>query len=588
MKYLLTFLGAILLFWGKDLLAQPVIEWERCIGGSSFDQGNYVEQVSDGGYIVAGTTKSLDGHIQLGNNGYEDAVGFKLNYFGQIEWHIVFGGSNFDLFYSATEVADGGFVFLGVTASHDMGVPGYAGSVDGFVVKTDAAGNVQWSRSVGILAFDEALSISSTDDGGVVLSGLVLSDIPGNLSVYRGSDAYLMKLDVYGNTEWVRTFGGTSHDVARSVSQTPDGGYIAAVESWSEDYDFSTISSGCQYCSRVALVKTNAIGEMEWIKPVGAIGVLGALDESKYIEVVQPTADGGYVAAGFFFSDYQNEVRSWIAKVDQDGDPEWETIIDGTGHEYLSDVKQTPDGGYVFAGISNSPEFGTSGPYESGMYDCMVGRLNSSGQIVWLKKYGGTHSDHARSVDCTTDGGYVFAGYTLSPSNGDVSFALGAGDFWVVKLTYPTILPVHLLSFVGGKLGDSRVLLEWRTASEKDSHHFTVFSSVDMKQWKEIGRLLAAGHSQSTIDYSLIDEGPSSGVNYYKLCQTDISGAWQELGIVAITIGGQRGLHRVFDHSGRLVRDWSLDPFLDIRGTYFLLYEDGSVKRWSNMHLISR
>jgi hypothetical protein len=109
----------------------------------------------------------------------------------------------------------------------------------------------------------------------------------------------------------------------------------------------------------------------------------------------------------------------------------------GSGFEYASSIKQTPDGGYIVAGSTQSYDGDVSGNH--GGYDCWVLKLSSEGDVEWTKTLGGSKSDNANSVDVTSDGSYVVAGSTES-NDGDVSGNHGSTDFWVVKLSSKGII----------------------------------------------------------------------------------------------------------------------------------------------------
>lgn len=112
-------------------------------------------------------------------------------------------------------------------------------------------------------------------------------------------------------------------------------------------------------------------------------------------------------------------------------DFEWQETYGGTGSEYAHSVKQTPDGGYITAGYTNSTDLEVVG--NAGGQASWLVKTNSLGVLQWQKVLGGTALDRAYAVDITTDGGYVVGGYTFS-NDGDVSGNNGGADYWIVKL----------------------------------------------------------------------------------------------------------------------------------------------------------
>lgn len=134
---------------------------------------------------------------------------------------------------------------------------------------------------------------------------------------------------------------------------------------------------------------------------------------------IKPTSDGGYIAAGFTTSSGAGSSDGWCVKLDSSGNPTWQKTFGGSGIDNFYSVQQTSDGGYIVAGFTES-----SG---AGFGDGWCVKLDASGKPSWKKTYGGSGNDVFRSVQQTSDGGYVAAGYTDG---------FGAGDFdaWFLKL----------------------------------------------------------------------------------------------------------------------------------------------------------
>lgn len=112
-------------------------------------------------------------------------------------------------------------------------------------------------------------------------------------------------------------------------------------------------------------------------------------------------------------------------------DIEWQRALGGTDYDWASSIQQTSDGGYIVAGWSESTDGDVTGNH--GYIDCWVVKLNSNGNIQWQKALGGTERDFAYSIQQTADGGYIVAGFTTS-TDGDVTGNHGDYDAWVVKL----------------------------------------------------------------------------------------------------------------------------------------------------------
>ena len=186
-----------------------ILEWEQTYGGTGSDYGRSVQVTSDGGYIVAGDTRSF-------GTGQEDVYLVKTDSLGVEEWSKTFGGDTIDVGYSVQVTGDGGYIIAGNTASFG------AGGLDYYLVKTDSLGVEEWSKTFGGTERDEGYSVQVTDDGGYIIAGHTWSFGAG------GVDVYLVKTDFLGVEEWSKTYGTQDGDYGYSVQVTGDGGYIIA------------------------------------------------------------------------------------------------------------------------------------------------------------------------------------------------------------------------------------------------------------------------------------------------------------------------------------------------------------------------
>jgi len=207
--------------------------WAIALGGEMEDRAYSVQQTADGGYAVAGWTKSFGA-------GTRDAWLIKTDSLGDTAWAEALGGEMDDRAYSVRQTTDGGFILVGRTNS-----PG-GGARDAWLVKTDCTGDTVWTRTFGGEAYDDGHSVQQTGDGGYVLAGQTFSYGAG------GGDAWLIKTDSLGDSVWARTFGGAGYEDARSVRQTADGGYIVA--GYTESFGAGEAD--------VWLIKTDSLGNV--------------------------------------------------------------------------------------------------------------------------------------------------------------------------------------------------------------------------------------------------------------------------------------------------------------------------------------
>ena len=313
----------------------------------------------------------------------------KTDAHGDTQWTRTYGGTNFDYGWSARQTSDGGYIIVGETQSRG------AGNVDVYLVKTDANGDTVATRTFGGTGYDYGYSVQQTADSGYVIAGVTSSFGSGV------RDVYLVKTNAACNTLWTTTFGGANYEEGRSVQQTADGGYIIAG---------CTGSYGAG-CYDFYLVKTDGNGGEMWTKTFGSYGW-------EYAQSVQQTTDGGYIVVGY--TDYlgAGSYDIYLVKTDSNGDRLWARTFGSDTFDLGYSVQQTADGGYVMAGCTES--------FSSGYTDVYLIKTNADGDTLWTRKFGGTGSDAGYSVQQTADGGYVIAGSTES-------FGAGYGDVYLIK-----------------------------------------------------------------------------------------------------------------------------------------------------------
>lgn len=422
MRYLTsTFL--FLIYSALAAQSAPSIEWQKALGGTHGESANAVQQTSDGGYIVAGNSMSNDGDV-TGNHGGGDYWIVKLNPAGGIQWQKTLGGSNVDDAQSIRQTTDGGYIIAGSSNSGDGDISGNHGNYDYWIVKLDSNGNMQWQKSLGGSSMDMAQSIQQTSEGGYIVAGSSSSndgDVSGN---HGGGDYWIVKLDINGNIQWQKSLGGSSSEQVNSVQQTFDGGYIIAGTTVSTDGDI-TVSYGN---NDFWVVKLNSGGNMQWQKTLGNIG-----DNIGYY--AQQTFDGGYIAVGTSFNSSNLESGLpdyWVIKLSNNGTIEWDKYFGGSFHDNAITIRQTPEWDYIVAGWTASNNGQVTNHH--GNLDYWIIKLDSSGNLKWEKTLGGPDFDYLTTLELTADNGYIVSGSTGSTS-GDVTGHHGMIDAWIVKLS---------------------------------------------------------------------------------------------------------------------------------------------------------
>jgi len=409
--------------WIVKLDANGNIVWEKCLGGSSLEWASVIQQTSDGGYIVAMISDSNDGNV-TGNHGLRDSWVVKLDTNGNMVWQKCLGGLDYDLTYSIQQTSDGSYIVVGFSGSN-VDITGKYGDTDCWIVKLDANGNIVWQKCLGGSSYDYANSIQQTSDGGYIIAGESESN-DGNVTGNHGNtDYWIVKLDANGNIVWQKCFGGSGIDKPSSIQQTSDGGYIVAGESDSNDGNV-TGNHGNTDCW---IIKLDENGNIIWQKCLGDLGYEGAYS-------IRQTSDGSYIIAGNSqpAGDIPENYRSvdyWIVKLDANGNIVWQKCLGGSSYDYANSIQQTSDGGYIIAGESESNDGNVTGNH--GNTDCWIVKLDANGNIVWEKCLGGSSFEWVSAIQQTSDGGYIVAGGSDS-NDGNITGNHGDSDYWVVKL----------------------------------------------------------------------------------------------------------------------------------------------------------
>ena len=386
MKKLFLFISVVSIVMITANVSHSNQYWAKTYGGSSSDYANSIQQTTDGGYIVGGSTYSFGA-------GDADAWILKLDQDGAVTWQKTYGGSDRDYVDSIQQTTDGGYIAGGSTYSFGAGLS------DFWILKLDQDGAVTWQKTYSSyndwgVNSDSVDSIQQTADGGYIVAGSSLE----NDEFGDDYDFWILKLDANGDITWQKKYLWYDWIFINSIQQTLDGGYIVTGYLW----NFYSEEPN-RFDSDIFVLKLNNSGNIIWDK---------FYDNGswEYAYSIQQTSDGGFIVTGG--TEDSDAATTWIFKLTSNGDISWQKNYAGSGFYYTKSIHQTDDDGdnvrddgYIVVGS-------TSTDYLDDDHDILVLKLNSSGNIMWQKTYGGSNNERAESIIQTSDGGYVIGGST--------------------------------------------------------------------------------------------------------------------------------------------------------------------------------
>lgn len=222
-------------YWIVKLDSSGNIEWEKSYGGTEDDEARSIAQTRDSGYVITGIAISFDGDVTANHGGGGDFWVVKIDKSGNLQWQKCYGGSNWDEANSIQQTSDGGYIVGGFTRSSDGDITFNHGISDYWIIKIDSTGTLEWQKTLGGSDNDEAGSVQQTHDGGFTITGFSGS-FDGDVATNHGvGDFWLVKLDSSGNLLWQDPIGGLSADVAYNSQETNDDGFIIVGPSLSND-----------------------------------------------------------------------------------------------------------------------------------------------------------------------------------------------------------------------------------------------------------------------------------------------------------------------------------------------------------------
>lgn len=404
----------------------PEIRWQYNLGGSQTEELRNAAVCPDGGWIVAGASRSSDYDIPQ-NKGGEDYCIARFNNDGSIKWVKTYGGKRGETARSVMPTADGGFIIGGYSQSQTDDVGPHNGYFDMWILKLDSLGNIIWKKTFGGSGLDNCYRIIEASDGNYYLTGYTESTNGMGTGNHGGRDLVVAKLNASGQLVWQKVLGGSLNEEGACILETSSGKLIVAGYAESADGDLTQNRGMRDFW----VIMLNQNGTVLWQKTYGG----NFEDASRWI--IEPVPNR-FVICGFTYSTNGDISQAygnydyWIIKIDENGSLLWQKSLGGSCYDYAYHISTTWSGNYLVGGISYSDDGTFSNINNYGDGDYVVALLDTAGNQLWKKNFGGSKKDECRWVGQLNEHDWLIVGYSSS-SDLNVANPKGSGDGWIVR-----------------------------------------------------------------------------------------------------------------------------------------------------------
>ena len=354
-------------------------------GGNQDDRGYAVQQTSDGGYVIVGSSTSYGA-------GGSDLWILKVDASGEFSWSKTYGGQGNDVGKDIVQTSDGGYIITGYTRSFSSG-----GDMDLWLIKTDSNGesclyndggtctqnSSKWIKSFGTSGNDYGNSVKETSEGDFIVAG----------KSGRIPSIFVVKTNSLGEKIWENLYGTGPGDRGQYIIQRQDLGFLIVGKENPNNAD-----------DNLCLININTDGSEVWHSLYGG----GNSDGGNHVSEV---SGGGFIIAGSSRSyGNGNWDDMWLVKTSTGGSMEWQKTFGGNYTEIGNYVHEKVGGGYIITGSTES--------MGQGLYDIWVVSTDYTGNEIYSQTFGGNMDDKALRGSKSDNGELLIIGYTSSFGNG--------------------------------------------------------------------------------------------------------------------------------------------------------------------------
>lgn len=391
--------------WISLIINQKKI-WSKSYGGTGFETFKSIEKLSDGIAIVAGSSTSRNGDV-TGNHGDADGWLFKIDSTGTVLWQKCYGGSGYDEINSVYPTSDGGYVCVGTSSSTngDLLNISAGGGNQLWIFKTDNNGNLIWSKIYGGLDDESGMVVKPAIDGGfIIASNTHSSDVFVPASHGRW-EIWVLKIDDLGKKMWEYSYGGLWDERVSDIEALPDGTFLVAGYSSSSDGNVTSYHGNADaWC-----FKLGRIGSVIWSKSFGGTQEdifrdILPLKNGNIILVGNTRSNDDQVKSNY------GDADAWIVNLNSAGNLQWEKNFGGSGEDYFSNIYLLDDNKMLAVGGTSSRNRDVSGVHGNGSYsDVWYVQLANSSLIKGLVFFDNNRNGIRDAGETTSEGVVVSA-----------------------------------------------------------------------------------------------------------------------------------------------------------------------------------
>jgi hypothetical protein len=444
----------------NQLLSQSFFKlWDKTYGGNSSESYyNEIHSSSSGKLFIVGDSDSEisgDKNLPLCMSGiytYPDCWIVEIDTAGTILNQFDFGGEKTDMFPKFSLGNNSSDFYLACRSfsdsacdksEHSRGIP----SSDYWICHLDSTGMKIWDKTLGGANYDEFPQIIQLSSGDLIVCGWSFSPIGGDKTVsnFGGQDYWAVKLDVQGSIIWDKVYGGTGSEIGGDANIKPtcllmpmeNSTYVIA--GTTDSPASGSVSDSSRGAQDIWLIKLDSAGNRIWDRRYG-----GAVNEG--CTHISKTNDNGFILCGRTNSPAGYDVTDsskgswdiWVIKIDSLGNKQWDKRYGGNDADGSCWIGPSLMGGYWIAGYTDSDSSFDVSESTYGGVDYWILKIDSAGNKIWDKRFGGTTDDRATSLVELADSSILLCG--ISDSSGFTATktapSKGGTDYWVVKLKY--------------------------------------------------------------------------------------------------------------------------------------------------------